>query len=199
MRVLVVTPLYPPDIAPLAVYVKEFARRFSLHADITILAYAHIPEKIDGVRIVTVTKNIPLFFRLFSFTYTLWKESRTADMLFVQNGASVELPASLVSLFCHIPQVVRLGDYVALASAQKRWGLKIILDVMLSRATHIVEEQATTITSKYSSKTTSLETPPLRPEILPFAEYPKEALEQYERSWNEYLRLLTDIFIHAKK
>lgn len=198
MRMLIVTPLYPPDIAPLAVYVKEFAKRFSSRADITILAYAHIPEKIEDVRIVTVTKNIPLLFRLVSFTYTLWKESRKADIIFIQNGASVELPASVVSLVSNTPQIIRLGDTVALRSAKARWVLGAILKFVLFRATQIVDEQ-TILTHAYTKKTTKIATPLPRPEILPFAEYPKEALEQYEESWNEYLNRLTQIFTHAKR
>ncbi len=198
MRLLIATPLYPPDIAPLAVYVKEFAKRFSSRADITILAYAHIPEKIEDVRIVTVTKNIPLPFRLISFTYTLWKESRKTDIIFIQNGASVELPASVISLVCSTPQIVRLGDPVALRSSKTRWVLGAILKIVLFRATHIVEEQ-TIITHAHSEKTIAIATPLPRPEILPFAEYPKEALEQYEESWNEHLKELTKIFIHAKR
>ncbi len=198
MRLLIVTPLYPPDIAPLAVYVKEFAKRFSSRADITILAYAHIPEKIEDVRIVTVTKNIPLLFRLVSFTYTLWKESRKADIIFIQNGASVELPASVVSLVCNTPQIVRLGDPVALRSAKTRWILGVILKFVLFRATQIVDEQ-TILTHTYAKKTTGITTPSSRPEILPFTEYPKESFEQYEESWNEYLKQLAQIFIHAKQ
>ncbi len=194
MRILIATPLYPPDIAPLAVYVKELAKRLRIAVEITIVAYAHIPEKIEDVRIVPVEKNVILPLRLIAFTRALFKEARKVDILFIQNGASVELPAILVGLILRKQCIVRLGDTVALASAEKRFLLKAVLRLTLRLSTHIIHEPEINAQIRYPKKTSALKTPPLRPEILPFTEYPREALQQYELSWEKYLKQLTDIF-----
>lgn len=200
MKLLIATPLYPPDIAPLAVYVKELARRLGGHLDVTVIAYAQIPEKVPGVRIVPVVKNIPLPFRLAQFTKVLAREARKHDVLFVQNGASVELPASLVSFVCSTPMIVHLGDAVARASAEKRSVLKKIFNLVLSRATRVVyDEHIITPTLDDPKKVIIVPLPLQRPEILPFHEYPSDAMDAYEHSWDMHIQSLIEIFNHAKQ
>ncbi len=199
MRLLIVTPLYPPDIAPLAVYVKELAKRLTGHAEVTIIAYAHIPEKIEGVRIIAIPKNVLLPFRLIALTKALWSEIRKADVLYVQNGASTELPAGIVSFFTRTPLIIGIQDHVALASAKKRAVLKVILHFVLSRAHHIIHATNVTLPFSYLQKTRLIDEPCARPEILPFGAYPKEAFTLYEESWEKHIQALTEIFEHAKR
>ena len=68
MKILIVTPLYPPDIAGHSAYVKELALRLREAHTVTILAYNHIPEKIEGVNIITIQKHLPTLVRLFLCT-----------------------------------------------------------------------------------------------------------------------------------
>jgi len=194
MRILIATPLYPPDIAPLAVYVKELATRLSAEFDITILAYAHTPEKIDDVRIVAVKKNTVLPFRLFAFTRALWKEARNADLVFIQNGASVELPGIIVSLLVRTPFIVHFGDTTAIASAQKRRRFKTTAELIQRRSTHCIFGMESAMVSAFPQKTTVVPLPHTRPEILPFAAYPTEAVKAYESSWTQYITTLCTLF-----
>lgn len=197
MRLLLVSPLYPPDIAPLAVYVKECAKRLPDSFEVTVLAYSHIPETVTGVRIISVEKNTPLPIRLLAFTRALWSAIRTADIVYVQNGASVELPILLVSLCTHKPIIVHVYDPVALAYTQKRISQRILLSSVLWRATSILHDVTVTVPVSYPHKTTTIAAPVPRPEILPFAEHPTDAIAQYNQSWDNHLATLTTIFTHA--
>ncbi len=199
MRILIATPLYPPDIAPLAVYVKELAKRLREDAEITILAYAHIPEKVDDVRIVSVEKNSLLIFRLVAFIRALLRESRRADVLYIQNGSSVEVPALLIGLLIRKPFVIHLGDTRAFALTQKRFFQKTVLHLLLRRATHVVHDSNILLREINPKKTTAITTPQVRPEIFPFAQYPRETLENYEHTWEQHLQELKNIFNHAKR
>ncbi len=176
MKIAILSPLYPPDIAELASYTKELARRLESNHELTILTYGCLPEPIEGVRIVAIDKREPLFVRLPRYFFALWKIARSVDLIYAQNGASIELPLILVSLFSSTPYILRMGDGAALSRSEKRPTLHVIDKIAMKHAQSVVR------------------TGPLpRPEILPFAKQPVD-LSAYERSWTEHLTLLKKLF-----
>ena len=177
MRILIATPLYPPDTAPAAQYVKELALRLSHTHTITVLAYGELPEKVAGARIISVSKKRPLAVRLFAFTQALVQEVRRADIVYLENGASVQLPAFIVSFFTHAPHILHYGDTLA----AKRRGMTDVIDrITRTRVARIVRDL-----------------PQPRPEILPFASHPTKALDAYDESWTRHIQTLNEIFAHA--
>lgn len=114
MRLVITTPLYPPDTGELGGYVKELAKRLCEHHTVRIVAYGSLPEKVEGVGIVTVQKHTPLFWRTVSFFITLWKSSAESDMIYICDGASVGLASILVGTLRNIP-CVRLAHNTEIA------------------------------------------------------------------------------------
>lgn len=199
-KILIITPLYPPDIAPLAMYVKELARRLSTEAKITILAYGTLPEKILNVHIVNISKNKPLPIRLFHFFQALVREARHADYLYVQNGASVELPMLVASFFVRTPIILHLGDSTALTSSKQQWLLRTLTRIMTQKASNIICSEKEDVS--WLSQTQTIRrvvTPTVRPEIMPFTPYPTQEFAHYEQSWNSHTQALTDLFQYGKK
>ena len=200
MKILIATPLYPPDIAEPAPYVKELASRLKDEHSVTILAYNHIPEEIPGVRIVVVEKNRPLVFRLFHYIYSLYKEAKVSECVYVQNGPSTEFPLVLVAPFVHTPFVLRLGDETALSYASRgkfhamllRWALRFSHCVITHRESSAYNSLLTS--NKMRKNIQDLKRPHPRPEILPFKEFPKDAMEAYEASWKAHVREIVHIF-----
>lgn len=199
MRILLVTPLYPPDISEPAPYVKELARRLSLHHSVTVLAFNHIPEESSGVKTIPVEKSDILPIRLFRFMRTLMQSARTIDVLYLHNGPSVELPILLFSFFTRIPIYIRLGDEVALAHTAKHSLRMRLLRHTISRTQGVVVHTQTSAPSTLFVKDIpperihNLERPLPRPEILPFVPYPTEAMGAYETSWGRHVAELTYI------
>lgn len=180
MKIVLATPLYPPDIAEPAPYIKELAKRLAKTDVVTIVTYGHIPEEVSGVRIYAVEKRRPLPFRLIAFTFALLKAIRDADILYAQNGPSVELPVLLVSFFTRARLFVRIGDEAAHRHAQSRLVRRALESLILRRAESIVTDS-----------------PFARPEILPFAERPVSELAAFERSWDGHVSELVTRFRHA--
>ncbi|MEK7604862.1 MAG: hypothetical protein AAB442_03660 [Patescibacteria group bacterium] len=180
MRILVVTPLYPPEIAEPAPYVKELVTRLAAQHEVTLLAYTHLPEKVPGVRMLTVEKRRVLPLRLLSFFFALSRASRNADMIYAMNGMSVELPVFLTSFLPHRQVVLACSDPVAVRQAQTRWLARLVAHLAQSRARACIHTF-----------------PFPRPEIIPFEPYPSIAFSSYEHSWSEHLELLHDTFTHA--
>lgn len=191
MKVLIVTPLYPPDIAGSAPYVKEFARRLAggAHA-VTILAYSHLPEAVPGVRIRTVEKSSPLPVRIGAFTRALRRELAAADAVLVENGPSTELPLLLAHAGYRKKIVFHCYDETALARARvSPWHRLLLALGARSAARTLVHGSERT-----AADAISVERPAERPEILPFSPFPKDALAAYEQSWSEHVARITRIF-----
>jgi hypothetical protein len=181
MKIVIATPLYPPDIAEPAPYVKELAKRLTTQHEITIVAYSHIPEKIPGVRIVAVDKRRPILNRLFSYTRTLLHEARSTDLIYAENGASVELPLVFISFLVRQPIIFHRGDRAAHVRATNRPLLRLI-------------ERA----AEQSARAIITDMPLPKPEIIPFSKLTPAETEKYERSWDEHLALLRKTFTYGK-
>jgi len=178
MKIVIATPLYPPETADSAVYIKRLAGLLNDEEySITIVTYASMPERISGVNIVTTDKYRPLIIRLLAYTKILWKAASSADIIYAENGASIELPVFIISLFTKTPIIFHIGDKAAYEYAQKNILLKYIQKLALGRAKKIIEE-----------------TPLKKPEILPFQEESSEEKEAYATSWSKHLNLLNESF-----
>ena len=150
MRILIGSPLYPPDLAQPAPYVKELAERLSRDHSVHLVVYGEIPEKIPKVIIDSVSKKKPLFQRIFSYTKILLEKARSADVLYIQNGASVELPTLLVSFVTKTPVFLGISDMSAYQKSQRTIFLKILLYLVRTRARGVIQKM-----------------PLAKPEILP--------------------------------
>ncbi len=198
MRILIVTPLYPPDIAGSALYVKELATRLSARHSVTILTYGHLPEAIPNVHIVSVEKSQPLLTRLVHFTRACMREQAEADVVLVENGPSVELPLFLTCLSRKANMLFHLYDETALCHATTSYQYR--LPFLLARwcATHLMVHResrySTHLVKKADSRLTTLTRPLARPEILPLESYPEAPMADYKKSWENHLAELTTLF-----
>ncbi len=180
MKIVIATPLYPPDIAQPAPYVKELARRLCPKHAVTVVTYGHHPEHSNGVEIITIDKRLSLPIRLVRFARALRKAAKASDIVYVENGPSVEFPAGIIARLTRTPLVVHLGDNVA-----HRHAGETILYGLLER--FAVSGAQAVIT----------DTPPPRPEILPFDPPPHEAMAAYTTWWTNHLEHLEKIFTHV--
>lgn len=169
MRIVITTPLYPPEVAYIASYAKELARRLSKNHNVTVLAYAHIPEKIDSVQLITVNKRQPRLTRLWSFWRAFVRVTKDSDAVIVLNGASVELPLLL--------------------SIQLPPTLFIIADKATHEHSRFIERFA-----RARAHVTIENTPTQKPEILPLEPSPADALAEWENQWHEHIQTLEKIF-----
>lgn len=110
MKIVIATPLYPPEIGTPAAYVKKLGQHLSSKHEVTIVAYARTVEHAEGVNVITVNKQRPLFVRLFAYTAALLRETSGADIIYVQRAMASGLPALIVGRFRNIPVVLNFID-----------------------------------------------------------------------------------------
>jgi glycosyltransferase involved in cell wall biosynthesis len=107
MKIVIVTPLIPPELGEPAEYVWELAKRLALaQHDVTVVAYAHASVPIPRVRVVLVEKHRGTLARLYACMQTLLKEAVHADVIYAQKAGIAGLPAVYVSKKLGIPLVV---------------------------------------------------------------------------------------------
>ncbi|MFT7507242.1 MAG: hypothetical protein ACI92I_000385 [Acidimicrobiales bacterium] len=175
MRIALLTPLFPPDNTDSAQYVKTLCTKLTEH-QVDLFLYTNIPEQIENVTMFPVSKRNPLPIRLLQFTYVLLRHARKHDVLLVQNGPSVELPALLVSFISRTPVILTMSDRRATLS-------KLPLYVRLHR---MLKKRAVAVFAD------NLDThmPPNKPDILPFVPYPEKELQQYSDAWANHIKTL---------
>ncbi len=110
MKIVIATPLYPPEIETLADYVKQVAIRLKQKHEITVIAYASTAEKIPGVKLITISKRQPLLMRFLRYLLALIKASKHADIIYVQNSVTAGLPAIIIKYFRRIPVVLNFAE-----------------------------------------------------------------------------------------
>lgn len=180
MRIVLATPLYPPDVAEPAPYVKELARRLGTLHEVTVVAYTRLPEQIPGVTIVAIDKRASLVTRLAAYTRALAAASRDGACMYAQNGPSVEGPLVFLSLMLRRRFYLGVGDTRAHERSQGHLLARSLAQWARGRATRVITE-----------------IPPERPEIIPIDPYPTDAMAAYERAWDTHVRLLLDLFAYG--
>ncbi len=121
MKIVLATPVYPPEIGGPATYTKELAERLRGSHELVIVAYASTSEHIPGTALLTVSKRRPLPVRLAKYFFTLLGAARGADIIYVQNAMAAGLPAVIVSALRGIPVVLKfVGDEAWERATQRR-------------------------------------------------------------------------------
>ncbi len=116
MKILIATPLYPPDIGGPATYSK--------------LLFDELPKR--GIEVSTLSfgevRKLPKIIRHFFYFLKLLKRGRGVDIIFAQDTASVGFPALWASRILNKRFFVRVpGDY-AWEQATQRYGVKDSID-----------------------------------------------------------------------
>ncbi len=121
MKIILATPVYPPEIGGPATYTKELALRLRDTHEIVIVAYASTSERIKGTTLFIASKRRPLPLRLLKYTSDLYQASRGADVIYVQNAMAAGFPAILVGMVRQIPVVLKfVGDEAWERASQER-------------------------------------------------------------------------------
>lgn len=172
MRILIVSALFPPDIATPAPYMKELASRLAAEHSVTVLTYGSLPESVTGANVQAVTKKLPAFLRLPWFTLKLLRLTFKQDLILIHNAPSTEMPNLVVHTLVRKPFILVLSDTKI---NYQGWREKLHLRTR-KRATRIVHDNL----------------PLPKPELHPFHPPTAEELNAYEASWQTHLTDITN-------
>lgn len=111
MKIILATPIYPPEIGGPATYTKELAERLHSSHDLTIIALTDERIPFTGTKLISVSKRRPLPVRLIKFFIEVRKAARGKDLIYVQNAMAAGLPVALASMMTGVPFILKfVGD-----------------------------------------------------------------------------------------
>lgn len=168
MHMLVLTPLFPPDVSRPATYAKELVTRLSHVHEVTCLHYGQLPERAGDTTLISVRKDVATVIRLWHFALALWQQ-RHADVVILMNGPSVELPFLLLSLSLPAPLIYIENDHEAIG--RTGWIGHTLHRLVQKRARHTITPDATLLN---------------RPILHPLESNSSSALRQYQEHWTAH-------------
>jgi hypothetical protein len=177
MKILILSPLFPPDVGAPAPYVKALMSRLKEHA-LTGLIYGYLPESVAGVPITAIDKRTWVVRRLVAYTKALVHARRDVDLIILNNAPSVELPMLLVSLCTKNTIVLCESDPLALKASSK--GFYKLLHTLLIR--QVKKVIILPVEAAYIS-----------PEQLPFKDVDTTVVSTQNNWWHNHLHELTTI------
>lgn len=116
MKVVLATPLYPPDIGGPATYAKLLADGLPAKGiEVTLVKFGDV-------------RRLPKGIRHFAYVWRVYRALRDADLAFALDPVSTGLPTCLASWFARKPFVVKIvGDY-AWEQGRQRANITATLD-----------------------------------------------------------------------
>lgn len=178
MKILIVTPLFPPDIGAPSGYVKTLLSQLSQH-DVTLLLYGYLPESAGKTKILTLDKRQSRLLLLLNSFFAILKAGKKADLIIINNGQSTELPAWAASFFLKTPMVLCLSDPLAAkASSEGIPSLIHSLCVKRVKKIHSLPED---------------ERQYLKAEKLPFTPFDTETETKRQLWWKQHVLELINI------
>lgn len=122
MKLVIATPLYPPEIGGPATYAKL------LYEGLPKMGRSDLPKiEVELVKFSDV-RYLPKFIRHYAYYLRVLKAARSADVVLALDPVSVGLPAMKAARRAGKPFVVKIvGDY-AWEQGQQRFGIKQNLD-----------------------------------------------------------------------
>lgn len=133
MKIIIATPIYPPEIGGPATYTKELCARLVGAHDITVITYTNSADPFPKTRLIPVGKGRPLPVRLGVFFVKLFRASKNTEVIYVQNAMAAGLPVALVSMLRGIPFILKfVGDEAWERATQRRLTQKRLEEFMAS-------------------------------------------------------------------
>lgn len=111
MKILITTPVFPPEIGGPATYTKELCKRLRDNHQITVVAFAGQPEPIERIELKTVALSVPLIIRQFIFLTKVVTSARKADLIYTQNAMAAGVPSVIAAKITKRPIILKfVGD-----------------------------------------------------------------------------------------
>jgi len=182
MRIVIATPVYPPEENKETPYLKELVARLQSRHQVVVVAYADYPENLFGVEVKKVSKGRNLIVRLLRFSIVLSRASAGADAIYVQEILAAGLPAVLVSLLKGIPIILKFSKAevdrrVKNLNKFSRWFFSWLQKIIIKRAQRIIvnsKSQKRDVENIYKTKNIVVNYNPVDNfESLPFVDHKK--------------------------
>lgn len=126
MKILIVTPVFPPEIGGPATYTWELAHRLKNH-DVSVIAFGDRADKLSGLRPLKVRngflRKIPFvgsFVRQLDLYFSILKKGRDCDLIYIQGPLVVGYFGTLAAKKLRKPVMMKFVGDIAWETASAK-------------------------------------------------------------------------------
>jgi glycosyltransferase involved in cell wall biosynthesis len=137
-KILLATPIYPPEIGGPATYTKELSQRLHDKYDLTILTYGEEGKSpvFPGTKLITINKSLSMPIRVLMYTLKLLSISKDFDLIYVQNAVASGLPVAINKMIRKTPFILKfVGDEAWERATQRKETTKFLEDFLANYKT----------------------------------------------------------------
>lgn len=200
MKILITTPLFPPELHHPAHFSKNLATHLSRHHTVDLLVYSDNPESLLVGKVINIPKKKNLFLKIPIFIKKSYDVLKNADVVILNQAGFFSLLAFLLAKLLSKKIIVKMKEDES-GEKKKQFGknytqLKLrLIDAMqkfiLKRANTIFfdhEDLKYELSERYSLSPGNLVVlkQPEHVEILPFEDSQLASQQQLE-TWNNYI------------
>lgn len=131
MKIVLATPIFPPESGGPGTYTCAIAERLSPKHDIVIVTYGDNPTLFTFGRVVAVKASANILLRWLRYTYILWKEMGSADVVYAQNAMASGFPAVIAGQLRAKPVVIKMVGDEAWERARQGGNTTVALETFL--------------------------------------------------------------------
>lgn len=111
MKILISTPLFPPEVAYPAAFSKKLAKHLSVCGyDVVVATFSDFPEKVDGVEILHIKKSHHTFIRLILFWLLMMKTIPKQDVVILKQAGFSSFITLLVAKIFRVNTILKLKE-----------------------------------------------------------------------------------------
>ena len=119
IKLVIATPIFPPESGGPGTYTCAIAEKLYPKYECVIITYSDAPSPLAHTRVIAIRKSQNLLFRWCKYTVALFRELRTADIVYAQNAVASGFPAVIAGMLLSVgwishPQVVGFSPRVPL-------------------------------------------------------------------------------------
>ena len=123
MKILIPTPIFPPEIGGPATYVSELAKRLSIEHEIVIITFTQDPQPTKNTKVVSISLHkhfLGILFRQLKLAAAIYKYGKNADLIYAQGPVVVGFTAIIVGKILSTPTIVKFVGDIAWEEAERR-------------------------------------------------------------------------------
>lgn len=134
MKILITSPICPPEIGGPATYVSELGKRLSESHGITVITFTQKPKRIKKCKIVSIPHHkhfLGILFRQLKLAAAIYKYAVSADIIYAQGPVVVGFTSIIIGKLIGKPTIIKFVGDIAWEEAERKGETNLSLEEFL--------------------------------------------------------------------
>lgn len=136
MKIVIPTPIFPPEIGGPATYVYELAKRLSTEHEIIIITFTQDPQPVKNTNVVSISLHkhfLGILFRQLKLAIAIYKYGKNSDIIYAQGPVVVGFTSTIIGTALNKPTIIKFVGDIAWEEAERRGETELDLEAFLNK------------------------------------------------------------------